>query len=150
MDHFWKPQRSRFLRFLELKVFLIIRIYKWINTEIFNTWRKMTGSGSYPYTQDMLDSTKSDPDFMNTIITGEETQNLSFYLHWKFDESTKHYLTQMLLAIIWRYSQEGKNSSMCMKVQGRLMQARFIEIHQVFTKKEKCLILFQLTMSLMG
>ena len=36
-------------------------------------------SGSYPYTQDsspvsqdMLDSTNSDPNFMNTIITGDE------------------------------------------------------------------------------
>ena len=27
--------------------------------------RKMTGSGSYPYTQDMLNSTNSDPNFMN-------------------------------------------------------------------------------------
>ena len=33
----------------------------------------MMGSGSYPYTkdsQDMLDSTNSDPNFMNTIIAG--------------------------------------------------------------------------------
>ena len=29
-----------------------------------------------------------------------------------------------------------KNSCMCMKVQGCLMQARFIEIHQVFAKKK--------------
>ena len=33
----------------------------------------MTGSGSYPYTQDMLDSINSDPDFMNTIITGDKS-----------------------------------------------------------------------------
>ena len=36
----------------------------------------MTGSGSYPYTQDsqdMLDSTKSNPNFMNAIITGDES-----------------------------------------------------------------------------
>ena len=35
----------------------------------------MTGSGSYPYTQDsqdMLDSTNDDPDFMNAIITGDK------------------------------------------------------------------------------
>ena len=35
----------------------------------------MTGSELYPYTQDsqhMLDSTNRDPDFTNTIITGEE------------------------------------------------------------------------------
>jgi hypothetical protein len=30
------------------------------------------GSGSYLYTQDMLDSTNSDPDFINTTITGDE------------------------------------------------------------------------------
>ena len=29
--------------------------------------------GLYPYTQDMLDSTNSDSDFMNTIITGDES-----------------------------------------------------------------------------
>ena len=28
---------------------------------------------SYLYTQDMMDSTNSDPDFMNTIITGDES-----------------------------------------------------------------------------
>ena len=32
----------------------------------------MTVSGSYPYTQDMLDSTNSDLGIMNTIITGDE------------------------------------------------------------------------------
>ena len=38
--------------------------------------RKMTGSGPYPYTQDsqdIIDSTNSYPDFMNTIITGDES-----------------------------------------------------------------------------
>ena len=29
-------------------------------------------SGSYPYIQDMLDSTNSDSDLMNAIITGDE------------------------------------------------------------------------------
>jgi hypothetical protein len=36
----------------------------------------MMGSGSYLYTQDsqdMLDSTNSATDFMNTIITGDES-----------------------------------------------------------------------------
>jgi hypothetical protein len=36
----------------------------------------MTRSGSYPYTQgsqDMLESTNTDPDFMNTIITDDES-----------------------------------------------------------------------------
>ena len=59
---------------------------------------------------------------------------LSFSLQWKSDKSTKHYLTQMLLAINWCYWQMGKNSQMRMKVQGHLMQAFFIEIHQVFEK----------------
>ena len=66
----------------------------------------------------------------------------SFSLQWKSDESTEHYLTQMLLAINWRYWQAGKNSHMLMRVQGRLMQARFIKTHQVFAK-EKSLIFFE-------
>ena len=90
--------------------------------------------------QVMLDSTNSDPNFMNTIITGvwvrPENQIFPpFSLQWKSDESTKHYLIKMLLAVNWRYWQTGKNSRMRMKVQGRLMQARFIEIYQVFAKK---------------
>ena len=58
----------------------------------------------------------------------------SFSLQWKSNESTKHYRNQMLLAINLRYWQEGNNSRKRMKVRGRLMQARFIEIHQVFAK----------------
>ena len=49
--------------------------------------------------KDMLDSTNSDLNLMNIIIT---------FLKWKSDESTKHYLTQMLLAINWRYWQAEK------------------------------------------
>ena len=56
---------------------------------------------------------------------------------WKSEESTQHYLTQILLAIYWRYWQAGKNARMRMRVQGRLMQARFIEIHQVVAKERK-------------
>ena len=59
---------------------------------------------------------------------------LSFSLQRKSDESSKHYLTQMLHVINWHYWQAGKNSHMRMKVQGRLMQVCFIEIHQVFEK----------------
>ena len=33
----------------------------------------------------------------------------SFFLQWKSDESTKHYLNKMLLAINWRYWQTRKN-----------------------------------------
>ena len=38
----------------------------------------------------------------------------------------------MLLAI---NSQAGKNTRMRMRVQGSLMEARYIEIHQVFANK---------------
>ena len=60
----------------------------------------------------------SDPDFMNTIVTGDEswvyrynpeTKSFQhFFLQWKSDETTKHYLTQMLLGINWHYWQAGK------------------------------------------
>ena len=65
-----------------------------------------------------------------------QTKTLSFSLQWKSDASTKDYLTQILLANNGRYWQAGKNSCMHMKVQGHLMQLRFIEIHQDFTKKK--------------
>ena len=62
---------------------------------------------------------------------------LSFrHLEWKSDESTKHYLTKMLLAINWRYWQGVKNLRIRIKDQGRLMQMRFIEIHQTFENKK--------------
>ena len=35
--------------------------------------RERLVSGSYSYTQEMLDSTNSDSDFMNTIIIGGES-----------------------------------------------------------------------------
>ena len=56
---------------------------------------------------------------------------LSFSLQWKPDDSSKHYLTQLMLLT------GGKNSRMRMKVKRRLKQVRFIEIHQVFGKKKK-------------
>jgi len=51
----------------------------------------------------------------------------------------EHYLTQMLLAINWLYWQAGRNSRMRMKVEGRLIQVRFLEIHQVFAEKSRML-----------
>ena len=76
-------------------------------------------------------------DFMNTIITSDESwmygyypKTKSFSLQWKFDESTKHYLLN------WCYWQAGKYLHMCMKVQGRFMQAHLTEIHHVFAKKK--------------
>jgi hypothetical protein len=42
----------------------------------------------------------------------------------------------MLLAINLQYVQTGKNSRMYIKVQVRLMQARFVEIHQFVLQNE--------------
>ena len=84
----------------------------------------------------MLDSTNRDPDFTNTIITGDESWVDGYILQWKSDESTKLYLTQMLPAINWRYWQWERIHAYLWRVQGRLMQARFIEIHQVFAEKQ--------------
>ena len=67
------------------------------------------------------------------------TRNPSFSSQWKSDESNKHYLTEMLLAINWLYWQAGKNLSMRTKVQRRLMQEGFIEIHQIYVKKDRIL-----------
>ncbi|XP_076055298.1 protein GVQW3-like [Oratosquilla oratoria] len=57
---------------------------------------------SVEVSQDMLDSTNSDPDFMNTIITGDKSwlyrYDPSFSLQGRTAESTTQYLTQMLLA----------------------------------------------------
>ena len=58
----------------------------------------------------------------------------SFYLKWKSDESTKQYLTQMLLAINWRYWQTGKIHECVWRLNVTSCE-RFIEIHQVFAKK---------------
>ena len=66
---------------------------------------------------------------------GHRKENsLSFSWQWKSGESTKHYLTQMLLAINWRYWQVRKDSRMFRKVEGHLMQVCFIEIHPVFER----------------
>ena len=96
-----------------------------------------------PYTQDsssvIMVFMKSGSLFVESSISCESwvydtTLNQSLSLQWKSDESIKHYLTQMLLIINWRY---GKNSRMHMKIQGRLMHVRFNEIHQVSAKKNK-------------
>ena len=54
----------------------------------------------------MLDSINSDPDFMNIVITGDESwvygydpEPLTFLIMKNSDANTKHYLAQMLLAI---------------------------------------------------
>jgi hypothetical protein len=60
---------------------------------------------------------------------------------WKSNESTKRYLTQMLLSINWHYWQMGKNSRICMKVQGCLMQRASLKSTR-FLQKKNCWILF--------
>ena len=57
-------------------------------------------------------------------------------VQWKSDESTKHYLTPMLLAINWRCWQAGKIHACVWRFKIALVQARFIEIHQVFAKQK--------------
>ena len=55
-------------------------------------------------------------------------------VQWKSDESTKHYLTQILLAINWRYSQARKKILVFI---WRFKVASCIsETHQVFSKKK--------------
>ena len=49
--------------------------------------------------QDMLDSTNSDPNFMNTIISGDESWVYKYDAEAKSDESTKHYFTQMFFTL---------------------------------------------------
>ena len=96
--------------------------------------------------QNMLDTTNSDPGFMKTIITEEAIERKAisdkrghYNLQWKSDKNTKHSFTQMVLAINWRYWQAGENSCICMKVYDHLMQVCFIEFHQSFAKS--CILL---------
>ena len=56
-------------------------------------------------------------------------------VHFPYNEkNTKHFLTQMLLAINWFYWQAGKIHACVWRFKIALVQARFIEIHQVFAK----------------
>ena len=83
----------------------------------------------------------SDPDFMNTIITGDEswvygydpgTKSFHKFPYNEYPTRVLNTLNQMLLAIKLTLLTGGS-----MKVQCRLMQARFIEIHKVFDSKKK-------------
>ena len=106
----------------------------------------MTGFRSYPYTQesqDLLDSTNSDPNFMNTIITGDDFWVYGYMPgihHFSYNGNPMRALNTMSLC--WSPSTDAierweKNSCIHMKVQGPLMKAHFIEIHQIFTKQNK-------------
>ena len=66
----------------------------------------------------------------------DTTWNPSFSLKWKCDKSTKHYSLKCCLPSSDTIDRQEKFT--CMKVQGCLMQACFIEIHQVFAKKNVC------------
>ena len=93
--------------------------------------------------QDMLDSTNSDPDFMNTIINGDESWVYGYHLeiqsfrHFPYNEnpmiplnatSLKCYLPSTDAIDGW------EKIYACVNVQGRLIQVCFIELHQVFKK----------------
>ena len=90
--------------------------------------------------QDMLDSTNSDPDFMYTIITGGKCWVYGYDPETKFNKNTTPPHSNACHQLMLLTGE--KNSCMHMKVQGRLMQVPFIEIHQVFGRKKKGRILF--------
>ena len=103
-------------------------------------------SMSYLYTQDsstvIMVFMKSRSLFVESSMSCESwvygyDPEPVIFLTMKTRREPKHYLTQMLLAINRRYWQEGNNSRMRMKIQGRLMQALFIKIHQDFVAKNK-------------
>ena len=89
-------------------------------------------SRSYPYTQDILRSTNLDPDFMNTIITGDKSwvyvydPEIVIFLAMKKSHSNAacHQLTLLIGETKFMYANKG-----CLR------QVRFIEIHQDFVKK---------------
>ena len=87
------------------------------------------------------EDTNSDPNFMNIIITDDESWV------YRYDPETKSshhfpYNENPTRALNTTYSNADrhqvigrKNSRMHMTVHGCLMQARFIETHQIFTQK---------------
>ena len=99
------------------------------------------GSLSYPYTQDlqhMLDYTNSDSDFMNTIITGDVSWIYGYdpetmFHHFPYNGNLTRALNTTSLKCCLPSTDAIDSRE---KVQGRLMQARFIEIKQVFEKKK--------------
>ena len=60
------------------------------------------------------------------------------YRHFPYNENPMRALntTSLKCCLPLTLLKGGKNSRMRMKVQGRFMQAHFVEIHQVFTKKK--------------
>jgi hypothetical protein len=121
-----------------------------LNPRISKFFFSSSSSSSSRWTQfqhffeEMLDSTNSEPDFMNTIIIADES--------WGTDTTRKPNLSVIFLnanptrALNTTSSNAAchqlthltgrKNSRMLMKIQGSPMQARFIEIHR-FSQKKK-------------
>ena len=104
-------------------------------------------SGLYPYPQDMLNSTNRDPNFMNIIITGDESwvygydpETKSFRNFPHNENPTTRALNTTSIKCCLPSTDDidrREKTRMRMNIQGRLMQARFIQIHQVFAKKNK-------------
>ena len=91
-----------------------------------------------------MDSTNSDPDFINTIITGDESWVYRYnpetksFCSFPYNENPKRALNTTSLYCYLLPTDtidRQKKIHKSMKVQGRLMQVCFIEIHQVFAKK---------------
>ena len=94
----------------------------------------------------MLDSTNSDPNFMNTIITREESwvygydPKIKSFRHFPYNENPRIALNttslKCCLTSTHAIDRQEKKLRMHMEVKGCLMEARFIEIHLVFAKKK--------------
>ena len=104
----------------------------------------MADSGSYPYTQDsqdMLDSTNGDPDFMNTIITDDESGVYGYDpepVIFSYNENPTRALNTASLKCCLPLTDSidrREEFTHAYKGQGPLMQAHFIEIRQVFAKR---------------
>ena len=83
----------------------------------FSLEGKMTGSGSYRvprthrtcWSPQTVNPTSWTPESLVTRPGCTETiRSPSFSLQWKSDESSKHYLAQILIAINWSYWQAEK------------------------------------------
>ena len=64
-----------------------------------------------------------------------------FFKQWKSDEWTKHYLTQMLIAINWRYRQAGKKITHAYE-GSRSLHASALYRNLPGFRKKKSLVLF--------
>ena len=106
----------------------------------------MMGSGSYLYTQD---SFTSDYDVHEVGVTVCGVQHVLWVLGVRVRPGTRYFpyndnptrapnntSLKYCLPSTDAFDRREKNSRMRMKVQGRIMQASFIDIHQVFAKQK--------------